>query len=100
MAFTLGKTNKKVLLYNWSFSLVSSASKSFPEITHSGYNLHCEDPLVVPWLLEQLGSLVSTHGAESIMSIAVTTHGATFVGIDDNGNLAMPVLSYTQQVTH
>lgn len=91
--FDVGKTNKKIVLFDRAMQIVESVQQQFgPE---ERTNLDVE-PLhnIRNWFLDTLSSLSKRY---TIAAISVTTHGGNFVGIDCRGNMTFPVLSYTNE---
>jgi len=87
----VGKTNKKVLIYDLQFNVLVSSTESFPEIEKNGLQ-HEQPKAVFTWLCDTLSQFSEEY---AIKAISVTTHGATIVCVDDAGNLTAPPLSYT-----
>jgi L-fuculokinase len=86
----LGKTNKKVVLYDETLRPVADARTSLPSEVVDG--VRCEPAAAIwTWIQAQLAAL---HRSHRIDAIAVTTHGATWTGIDAAGALAVPVIAY------
>jgi L-fuculokinase len=89
----VGKTNKKVLIYDTSLQMVDQKSRRFDEKVEG--NLRLDDVEgVMEWFIETLRSFAEIY---PIDVISVTTHGATFVLIDEEGNIAVPEISYTTE---
>lgn len=89
----IGKTNKKVLIYNSSLEMVDQKSRRFDEKVEG--NLRLDDVEgVMEWFTETLHSFAQQYPIEVI---SVTTHGATFVLCDEEGNIAVPEISYTTE---
>jgi L-fuculokinase len=87
----VGKTNKKVLIYDHELHLREQVFASFPA-DESG-PVHFERIAEQQtWFLEQLRSLTRRF---DIRVISPTTHGATFVGVSEDGAPALPVIAYT-----
>lgn len=91
--FDVGKTNKKLLVYDPSLNLVDSAFGSFPTEVHEGIEV---EPLeaIEAWLLERLSEFAQRY---PLRVISVATHGACSVGIGGDGEPSMPVVSYTHE---
>jgi L-fuculokinase len=87
----VGKTNKKVLIYDRQLNVLEIVKESFPEIEKDGLQ-HEQPEAVFAWFCDTLSQLTDKY---SVKAISVTTHGATIACIDDQGNLSTPPLSYT-----
>ena len=87
----VGKTNKKVLIYDLSLKCVDSVYKNFEEFEEAGIIYEDLEKMTL-WIKNQLKIFTNKY---IIKAISVTTHGAFAVGIDVNGNLAVPPVAYT-----
>lgn len=91
--FDVGKTNKKVLVYNDRLELLDSVYKVFPVENRNGVEVEpIED--VELWLIENLRAFGEKY---PIRVISVTTHGASFVAVGADGKPSVPMLSYTHE---
>lgn len=91
--FDIGKTNKKVFLFDEHYHIVLEKSAQFEEITDEDGDL-CENvSLLTSWVKEQLAELF-THTQFTIKAINFTTYGASFVHIDKNGKVLAPLYNY------
>ncbi|MBD3314755.1 MAG: carbohydrate kinase [Chitinivibrionales bacterium] len=87
----VGKTNKKVLIFDDRLKIVDGAYRTFDEYTEDG--VHYEDvDGAFAWFKEQLTTFAASY---PIRTVSVTTHGATAVCIDHEGKRAAPVVAYT-----
>ena len=87
----IGKTNAKVALVDLdSFSEIA-VRKTANGVTSDGLYPHFDVEKLWRFILESLGAL---HAEVPIDAISVTTHGATAVLLDGNGDLALPLLDY------
>ncbi|MDA3937771.1 MAG: FGGY family carbohydrate kinase [Spirochaetia bacterium] len=90
----IGKTNKKLVIFDESLNQIDSIYSSFPTIKFN--ELDVEDINGIDsWFLEGLKKMGSKY---PIKVISVTTHGATGVCIDKNGKPSVPVVAYTNEV--
>jgi L-fuculokinase len=89
--FDVGKTNKKLLIYDESLAVIDQAYTPFP--ADESDPVHVEDlDGMEAWFLDRLKEAASKH---DIQVVAVTTHGATAATIDRDGNRALPLVAYT-----
>ena len=87
----IGKTNAKVALVDLdSFSEIA-VRKAANGVTSDGLYPHFDVEKLWRFILGSLGAL---HAEVPIDAISVTTHGATAVLLDGNGDLALPLLDY------
>ncbi len=89
----IGKTNKKIHIYDETLELVDSRSRSFESVERDGIPWVASEE-VEEWLLDNLSSLASRY---QIGLVSIATHGATFACVDEAGELAIPVIDYTYE---
>lgn len=87
----VGKTNKKILLYDPSLNIVAQKVQKFEEYEENGIR-HDDVEGLTDWILSTLKELA---GSFRIRVISVSTHGATFVAVGKDGRIAVPEISYT-----
>ncbi len=91
--FDIGKTNKKLFLFNESYEIVLEKSTQFPEIQDED-GFPCEDVnLLKQWVLT---SFEETSQLEeySIKALNFSTYGASFVHVNKDGETVAPLYSY------
>jgi sugar (pentulose or hexulose) kinase len=96
VVFDVGKTNKKLLVYDESLKLLTSSFQSFPTRMLDGVEVEPIDE-IVSWFLETLGELAREY---PVRAVSVTTHGAALVCLDENDEFSVPVVSYTHEPEH
>lgn len=95
----IGMTNKKVLVYDENLSPLDEAYKEFEPVMienpDGGAKLptHDLDGMKI-WFTEQIKNFAKKY---NIRALGVTTHGATFVCIDKEGNVSAPCIFYTHE---
>jgi sugar (pentulose or hexulose) kinase len=91
--FDIGKTNKKLFLFNENYEIVLEKSTQFPEIQDED-GFPCEDVnLLKNWVLtsfEEISQLEEYH----IKALNFSTYGASFVHVDVNGETVAPLYNY------
>ncbi len=93
----VGKTNKKVLVFDRHLRILEKESKDIGELTDQA-GLKLEQPQAVfEWFLDRLKFF---SGCYSISAISITTHGAMGVCVDSNGDITCPPLAYTNEPDH
>ncbi len=91
--FDVGKTNKKLLLFDKSLNLVFEEEKVFDEKKDDD-GFECDDiEKLLKWIKESLAGLVAGEVYE-IKAINFSTYGATIVYLDKNGERTAPVYNY------
>ena len=90
----IGKTNKKVLIYDKQLKILDKISHAFGEVAGDN-SLKLEQPeAVFEWFISVLKTF---SGSYNIVAISVTTHGAMGVCVDSDGNITCPPLAYTNE---
>ena len=89
--FDVGKTNKKILLFDTHLRIVDRRYRHFESAVVDGVEL---EPIeeIDAWLFATLRELTAEY---HVTSLAITTHGASVVTLDEAGSIACPVVSYT-----
>lgn len=87
----IGKTNKKVLIFDRHLHLVDSAFANFDEYRKEGV-VYEDLEGMTRWITHRIKEFA---GRYRIAAISVATHGATAFAIDGSGRLAVPPVAYT-----
>jgi sugar (pentulose or hexulose) kinase len=91
--FDIGKTNKKILLFDSSLKLVFQEEKKFDEIKDDD-GFPCDDiEKIEKWMALAIQN-ISHDPNYKITAINFTTYGGTLLYIDKNGNRLTPVYNY------
>ncbi len=91
--FDIGKTNKKLLLFNPDLRIVSETEQRFAEIRDDD-GFECDDiDLIETWIKDSVTRLVKSDRYE-LRAVNFTTYGATVVYLDDKGKRLTPVYNY------
>ena len=91
--FDVGKTNKKLLLFDESLNIVFQDEKVFDEIKDDD-GFECDDiEKLLRWIKNSLAEIVAGDDYD-IKAINFSTYGATIVYLDKNGNRTAPVYNY------
>jgi sugar (pentulose or hexulose) kinase len=91
--FDIGKTNKKLLLFNGDLKVVSEVEHRFPEIKDDD-GFECDDiELIESWIRDSVMRL-STSDKYDLKAVNFTTYGATVVNLDSEGRRLTPVYNY------
>jgi sugar (pentulose or hexulose) kinase len=91
--YDIGKTNKKIILFNEDFKIVSEIEEKFAEILDDD-GFECDDiDHIEKWIKESLIRLVHSDKYD-LKAVNFTTYGATLVYLDENGNRLTPVYNY------
>lgn len=91
--FDIGKTNKKVFLFDEDYVIRFEKSVQLPEIKDED-GFPCEDALALStWVTDSLKEVLALSGFE-IKAINFSAHGASFVNVDENGTPVTPLYNY------
>lgn len=90
----IGKTNKKVLIYDDKLKILDKQTKAFGEVD-DGSGMKLEQPeAAFEWFISILKDFSSKY---NVRAISVTTHGAMGVCVDGDGNITCPPYAYTNE---
>jgi len=89
--FDVGKTNKKLLIYDHDLTLLDSSSEQFDAVESGGLFVESTDEAFA-WLQGALAQAAKHH---DIGCISVAAHGAACACLDASGEPVLPVFSYT-----
>jgi sugar (pentulose or hexulose) kinase len=95
--FDIGKTNKKLILFNEELRVVSESEQKFPVISDDD-GFECDDiEHIEKWIKESLTVLVKSDKYD-LKAVNFTTYGATLVYLDENGRRLTPVYNYLKPI--
>ena len=95
--FDIGKTNKKILLFNYDLKLVSETEEKFTQIKDDD-GFECDDiDQIEKWIKKSIAKLVVSEEYD-LTSVNFTTYGATLVYLDSNGKRLTPVYNYLKPI--
>ena len=89
----IGKTNKKILLFNEAFDVVYRNATRFDEVVdEDGYP--CDDIASIEnWIQNEI-KRIQSEGEYTIKAINFSTHGASLIYLDKNGERITPLYNY------
>lgn len=91
--FDVGKTNKKLLLFDAKYNVVYEHSEQLPETIDEDGD-PCEDiNLLTNWLKENFAKVVADERFE-IRALNFSAYGASFVYLDSDGKVTAPLYNY------
>jgi L-fuculokinase len=93
--FDMGKTNKKLLLFDEQYRIVSEQSESFPSARDEDGD-ECEDlATVTGWVRESLARVMANRDHEyNIRAVNFSAYGASFVHVGADGEPVAPLYNY------
>ncbi|MBS1562887.1 MAG: carbohydrate kinase, partial [Bacteroidetes bacterium] len=91
--FDIGKTNKKLFLFDEQYRMVLEKSQQFEETTDDDGDA-CENlPALTRWVQESLRETMADKNV-SLKALNFSTYGASFVHIDREGRPVAPLYNY------
>jgi sugar (pentulose or hexulose) kinase len=95
--FDIGKTNKKILLFNYDLKLVSETEEKFAQIKDDD-GFECDNiELIEKWIMKSVMELIHSEIYE-LTAVNFATYGASLVYIDAEGRRLTPVYNYLKPV--
>ena len=96
--YDVGKTNKKLILFDEQYSVVYEESIQLPE-TKDEDGFSCEDVVALTtWLKNSFGQ-IQTDPRFEIKAVNFSGYGASFVYLDENKNVIPPLYNYLKPYT-
>ena len=93
LIFDVGKTNKKVLLFNRNLKVVLEEEDRFEEVVDDE-GFPCDDAQKLEqWIKETIRKYLSLNDYQ-VKGINITTYGATLVYLDKDGKRLTPIYNY------
>jgi len=95
--FDVGKTNKKILLFDFRLNIISEIEERFPTITDDD-GFECDDiEKIENWISESVRKLCRSDKYD-LKGVNFATYGATLVYLDKNGKRVTPVYNYLKPI--
>jgi sugar (pentulose or hexulose) kinase len=95
--FDIGKTNKKLLLFDMNLKVISESEERFSEITDDD-GFDCDDiDHIERWIKESLSALVRSDKYD-LKAVNFTTYGASLAYLDENGKRLTPIYNYLKPI--
>lgn len=95
--FDIGKTNKKIILFNYDLNPVSEYEEKFPEVRDDD-GFECDDiDKIEKWIFKSVRELIHSDKYD-LTAVNFTTYGATLVYLDKFGKRLTPVYNYLKPV--
>jgi len=95
--FDIGKTNKKLLLFDYNLRLVFEKENRFPEeLDDDGFE--CDNiVLIEKWLKDTIVALIHSEKYD-LTAVNIATYGATIVYLNSQGKRFTPVYNYLKPI--
>ncbi|HRC89027.1 MAG TPA: hypothetical protein PK910_03265, partial [Bacteroidales bacterium] len=95
--FDIGKTNKKLLLFDTSLNLIHEYEEKFP-VTTDEDGFECDDiDLIESWIKKSICELIHSNEFNPL-AVNFATYGATLAYIDSRGKRLSPIYNYLKPV--
>lgn len=95
--FDIGKTNKKILLFDKNFKVVSQKEEKFPVIQDDD-GFECDDiDLITSWISKTLAEIITANEYD-LLGVNFSTYGASLMFLDENGKELTPVYNYLKEI--
>ena len=93
----IGKTNKKIFLFDENFEVISQNSTQFDEVIDDD-GFPCDDIVAIEnWIKNQILN-IQKKGTFKIKAINFTTHGASLLYLDKEGKRITPLYNYLKKL--
>lgn len=95
--FDIGKTNKKILLFDKDFKVVYQFEEKFP-VVNDDDGFECDDiDLITTWISKTLTEIVN-KGEYDLVGVNFSTYGASLMFLDESGKPLTPVYNYLKEI--
>jgi sugar (pentulose or hexulose) kinase len=95
--FDIGKTNKKLLLFDYNLKLLSEEETQFEELPDDD-GFECDNiGLIEKWVKESISRLIHS-GKYDLTAVNFATYGATLVYLDAAGKRLTPTYNYLKPI--
>jgi sugar (pentulose or hexulose) kinase len=99
LIFDIGKTNKKMLLFDQSLKLVFQHEEVLKTIVDED-GFECDDiDKIESWIKQTLAELVA-QGSYNVKAVNFSTYGATLMYISSDGKRLTPAYNYLKPMPH
>lgn len=95
--FDIGKTNKKLLLFNYDLKMISETEEKFAETTDED-GFPCDDiDQIEKWIMASAAQLAGSDKYD-LSAINFATYGATLAYLDERGKRLTPIYNYLKPI--
>ncbi|MFD2573484.1 FGGY-family carbohydrate kinase [Spirosoma soli] len=97
VVFDVGKTNKKVLVFDQHYKVIHEKQNPFDEVTDDD-GFRCDDlNRLTDWVLNTFQELTNTYGS-AIRAVNVSAYGASLVHLGADGQPVTPLYNYLRDL--
>jgi len=93
LIFDIGKTNKKLLLFNEGYNIIHEESTRLDEVKDED-GFPCEDVHALTTWIKNAFEKLYNHPSFEIKAINFSGYGASFVHLDKDGKVCTPLYNY------
>ncbi len=96
--FDIGKTNKKILLFDQNFKMVFQHEEKMTTISDDD-GFECDDiNLITNWMIHKLSGIVS-KGEYDLVAVNFSTYGASLMFLNTEAKPLTPVYNYLKEIS-
>jgi len=96
--FDIGKTNKKLLLFDENLQVAFQQEQKFP-VTKDDDGFECDDiDLITSWMRKELEKLIDSKDFDPV-AVNFSTYGASLMFVGKDGKRLTPVYNYMKEVS-
>jgi sugar (pentulose or hexulose) kinase len=96
--FDIGKTNKKVLLFDCCFKVVYQQEEKFPCVQDDD-GFECDDiDLINIWIKKSIAEIFASKEFD-LLGVNFSTYGASLMFLDEDGKSLSPVYNYLKEIS-
>ncbi|MCW3806862.1 FGGY-family carbohydrate kinase [Plebeiibacterium marinum] len=96
--FDIGKTNKKILLFDQNLKVAYQLEQKF-DTTVDEDGFECDDiKLIQNWMVDTLNAIIE-EGKYDIQGINFSTYGASLAFLNKEGELLTPIYNYLKEIS-
>jgi L-fuculokinase len=93
LIFDVGKTTKKALVFDERFNALEEKTVTFPEITDDDGFAAENLQMISAWVTEIFNEILN-HSSWQLTHLNFAAYGASFVHLDSDGNVSLPLYNY------
>lgn len=95
--FDIGKTNKKIILFDNSLNVVFEKEVKFAEILDDDEFLGDDIDMIEKWIIDILNELLSNSNY-NVKAVNFSTYGASLIYLDKKGKRLTPLYNYLKEM--
>ncbi len=95
--FDIGKTNKKILLFDYDLNIISEVERKFAQVTDDD-GFECDDiEKIEKWISDSIRNLIHSEKYD-LTAVNFSTYGATLAYLDKEGKRVAPLYNYLKPI--